>query len=155
MPIFTPTRFIKTMHKNQQLINYLLTDVSQAAAVNAWDADWNVIAVLCHLRDFDQIFYERANQMNDEDNPTLTPRDHAQMAMDADYNSQELASVLAAFNANRTRFIEWFEALPAERFERSGVHPENGPITILEQAAQVITHDIDHLEQMTRMLQEN
>lgn len=152
MTIFTPVRFIKALHKNQQLINYILTAVPQETAASAWDGDWNVIGVLCHLRDFDQIFYERANLMNDTDNPTLTPRDHEQLAQAGDYNHQNLAEVLAQFNTHRTRFIEWLEALPAERFARGGFHPENGQITILEQAAQVATHDIDHLEQMMRAL---
>ncbi len=155
MPIFTPTRFINTLKKNQHLINYVLENVSQETAANAWDADWNVIAILCHLRDFDRIFYERANLMNDTDTPTLIPRDHAQLATDGDYNHQNLAQVLSDFNAHRTQFIAWFEALPAENFKRGGFHPENGPMTILEQAAQIVTHDIDHLEQIVRTLHTN
>lgn len=152
MTIFTPTRFIKALHKNQQLINHILADVPQETAASAWDGDWNVIAVLCHLRDFDQIFYERVNLMNDTDNPILTPRDHEQLAQAGDYNNQNLAEVLAQFNTQRTRFIEWFEALPADRFARSGFHPENGQITVLEQSAQMTMHDIDHLEQIVRAL---
>lgn len=153
MTMFTPARFIKTLQKNQQLFNYILADVSQETAANAWDGDWNAIAVLCHLRDFDKIFFERAKLMNETDRPTIEPRDHNQLAVDGDYNHQTLTTVLADFNAHRTQFIEWFETLPAERFARGGVHPENGAYTILEQAAQVVTHDIDHLEQLVRALQ--
>jgi len=153
--MFTPERFIKTMEKNLALFNYVLGELSQEEAAQAWDGDWNVIAILCHIRDFDEIFFERANLMNDVDNPTLEPRDHEQLAIERDYNNQNLADVLASFNAGRKRFIDWFKSLPPERFSRGGFHPESGNISILEQAAQIVTHDIDHLEQIVRALGHN
>jgi hypothetical protein len=60
--------------------------------------------------------------------------------------------VLSDFLAHRETFVAWFDALPEATWQRNGVHPEHGAYSIFEQAVQVATHDMDHLEQLLRML---
>ena len=152
MTVLSPARFISTMQKNAQLYAALLQNVSQQKAAETWDGDWNMIAVLCHVRDFDHIFMERAQQMQREDNPTLVPVDHEALAEEKDYNAQELQHVLDDFITHRQDFVTWFQSLDESDWEKHGIHPEHGSYSIFEQAVQVATHDIDHLEQLARML---
>ena len=155
MSILMLPRFIKTMQKNIQTINYVLANISQDKATSTYDGDWNVVAVLCHLRDFDEVFFNRAQQMLNADMPTIKPVDHAALAIENDYNNQNLQDVLATFTQHRATFTEWLAGLSEEQWYRGGVHPETGEYTILQQAIQVCTHDADHLEQMMRMLAES
>lgn len=152
MPILTLSRFISAMEKNIKTINYMLDGVSQETAASTFDGDWNVIAVLCHLSDFDEIFLSRARLMNERNFPVLTPVDHEELATKNRYNEQMLEDVLARFTQHRATFTAWLKTLSEERWHRGGEHPENGEMSILEQAVQVCTHDADHIEQMARML---
>ena len=152
MAIISHERFIRTMRKSAQIYRHTLANVTQEQAANAWDGDWNVIAVLCHLRDFEQVFFGRAQQMVNEEEPALVPVDHEALATEKDYNHQQLSEVLTAFLDSRQQFLEWMEVREPSDWQRKGVHPEHGPYSVLEQAIQTSTHDIDHLEQIVRML---
>jgi len=155
MSIIKPARFIKTMQKNAALYQMLLGGVSQEQATQARDgADgWNVVEVLCHLRDFDGIFLTRAMQIVEQDNPTLTPYDHEALALENRYSEQVLADVLAAFLAHRQKFTDWYAERAEADWGRTATHPESGRLTLLDTAVQAATHDIDHLEQIVRILQ--
>lgn len=152
MAILSTDRFLRTMARTAKIINAILQDVSQEQAQNAWDGDWNTVAVMCHLRDFEAIFFERARLMDGEDNPALGPVDHEALATENDYNHQQLSEVLREFNETRAAFLEWLHGLTPEQFKKTGTHPEHEHFSIFEQVVQIGTHDVDHLEQMVRML---
>lgn len=154
MAILSSERFIRTMRKSARIYQQTLASVGQKQATNTWDGDWNVVAVMCHLRDFEQVFFDRARQIINEEYPVLVPVDHEVLAIENDYNNQTLSEVLSAFSERRQAFLDWLEARNPADWNRKGVHPEHGDYTLLEQAIQVATHDVDHLEQVVRMLAE-
>lgn len=147
-------RYLKIVGKTTQTLGNIMRHVSPAQASTLRDgADgWTILEVLCHLRDFDQIFYDRAVQIRDTDEPALQPRDHEQMVMDGNYNAQDLADVLATLQASRQRYLAFFEGLAEDQWQRAGIHPERGRFTLADALAQVATHDSDHIEQLTRIL---
>ena len=49
-------------------------------------------------------------------------------------------------------YIDTFKALTPEQWERTGIHPERGLFTMTDAALQVVSHDCDHTEQITRIL---
>jgi hypothetical protein len=113
---------------------------------------WTALEILCHLRDFDEIFYRRAKSMIEQDNPTFKAYDHEAMVTERAYNAQDPNQVVASFRRHRAEFIAFFEGLSEEQWARSGTHPERGHFTMLDAVAQVATHDVNHLEQMVRVL---
>lgn len=144
------------MSNSLKVLNLVLADVSQKDATTYRDGGdgWTVLEVLCHLRDYDVIFLERATQIRDEDNPTFTPRDHEAMVTERAYNSQNLGAVLAELNHSRAQFIAFFEALTPEQWEREGTHPEYGEFPMTRSLIQVGTHDVNHTEQILRILRD-
>jgi hypothetical protein len=154
MTMLTPGRFIRGMKKAPVLLDALLSGVTQERALAARDGDdgWNVVEIVCHLRDFDAIFFNRARQIVAEERPVLEPFDHEAMARDRAYAAQDLNAAFEAYVAHRAEFVEWLKAREEAGWQRMGVHPENGEYTLLEQALQVPLHDLDHLEQIARVL---
>ncbi len=154
MTMLTPGRFIRGMKKTPVLLDALLSGVTQERARAARDGaeGWNVVEIVCHLRDFDEIFFARARQIVEQDRPTLEPFDHEQMAKDRDYAAQDLNAAFEAYQATRQEFLAWLKARDEADWQRTGVHPEAGEYTLLEQALQVPLHDLDHLEQIARAL---
>ena len=147
-------RYLKIIGKTTQTLHNVMRNVSpaQARALRDGASGWTALEVLCHLADFDEIFYDRAVQIRDTDEPALQPRDHEQMVIDGNYNAQELDTVLAQLQTSRKRYIAFFEALTEDQWQRAGIHPERGRFTLTDALAQVATHDNDHIEQLTRIL---
>jgi len=48
--------------------------------------------------------------------------------------------------------IAFFASLTPEQWARDGVHPEREGFTMTDAVMQVGLHDLDHLEQITRIL---
>ena len=78
--------------------------------------------------------------------------DHEAMAIERAYQSEQVADAFVALKASRERFIDFFKSLSAQEWERAGVHPEQGEFTMTNAVMQVVSHDLDHLEQITRVL---
>lgn len=113
---------------------------------------WTAGEVLCHIRDFDVIFRQRAEQMVSEYHPTLTAYDHLVLAAERDYRSQNPFEVYNQLVESRREFIEFFTALTPNQWEAAGIHPERGFFTMTDAVIQVGHHDADHIEQITRIL---
>ena len=113
---------------------------------------WSIIEIVCHLRDFDDIFYRRAVMMLENDHPQLPAYDHEAMAIDGGYQEENLQEAYAALKASRQRFTQFFESLTAQQWRRTGIHPERLSFNMTDAAMQVGLHDLDHLEQITRVL---
>ncbi len=147
---------ITLMSNTLKILNAILAPLSQQEATIYRDGGdgWTVLEVLCHLRDFDLIFYERAKSVIEQDNPTFVPRDHEAMVIENNYNGQNLKQVLADLNTSRAQFIAFFESLTPEQWERAGIHPEYGDFPLTRSVLQVGTHDVNHIEQITRILHE-
>ena len=74
------------------------------------------------------------------------------LAVERDYARQDLNTVFESLVANRKAFVAWLQKRSEAEWLRTGVHPEAGEYSLLEQAIQVPLHDLDHLEQIARVL---
>ncbi|WP_110514277.1 DinB family protein [Herpetosiphon llansteffanensis] len=147
-------KHIELMRLTLDTLGHVLSNVSQDQATSLRDGSngWTVVEVLCHLRDYDQIFLERAIMMRDQDFPLLPGYDHEAMAIERNYNSNDLRTVYAALQESRPRFIAFFQALSPEQWAKAGTHPERGYFSLTDAAMQVGIHDVIHLEQISRIL---
>lgn len=148
------TRHITLMQKTCATLGSVLTHVSQEQATTLRDGPdgWTVLEVVCHLRDYDDIFYERTLMMRDQDSPDLPGYDHEALVVERNYNAQNLEEVYTTLAQSRQRFVAFFEGLNETQWEKTGIHPERGPVTMLDALIQVGHHDANHIEQITRIL---
>jgi uncharacterized damage-inducible protein DinB len=137
-----------------QILGNIMQGLSQELATTARDGDdgWTVLEVLGHLRDFDTIFRNRAIMMINEEYPHLPAYDHEAMAIDGNYNGQHLVEVYAELQQSRRQTISFFQELSETDWERSGIHPERGHFTMTDAVMQVGFHEVNHIEQITRII---
>ena len=149
-------RHISMMQKTLEVIGNVLKNVSQEQATILHDGPdgWTILEVLCHLRDFDGYFHGRAVMMLEQDHSQLPAYDHEALAIEREYNSQDMAYVFYELKESREGFVEFFQQLSDEQWERTGVHPERGSFTMTDALMQVGLHDLTHIEQITRILEE-
>jgi uncharacterized damage-inducible protein DinB len=149
-------RHINLMHKIAETMGHILKNTTQEQAENLRDGPegWTILEVLCHVRDFDTIFRNRAQMMLDEEHPALPAYDHNAMVIEKNYAEEDLAYVYDEYRLSRKHTQEFFIALSPEQWERAGIHPERGEFSMTDAVIQVCMHDIDHMEQITRLLEQ-
>lgn len=147
-------RHIFLMEKTLQILENVLKNVTQEEAMTLRDGEngWTILEIVSHLRDFDGFFRGRAEMMIMQDYPELPSYDHEALAIAMKYNEQDLREVLIQLSESRERFIEFFNGLTDEQWEKAGIHPERGHFTMTDAVMQVGTHDANHIEQITRIL---
>jgi hypothetical protein len=145
---------IENARKTGAILNALLNGVDQAASTATRDGDdgWTTLKVVCHLRDFELIWQERVGLIVSQEQPQLPGFDVAGLVIRNDYINQNFAEILAERNALRADSLALLARLDEATWERTGIHPVRGEMSVIALGQQLATHDIDHLEQIARVL---
>ena len=156
MTMIVSGRFIRALGKNQEIMHFILRDVTQEQATSLTDgADgWNTVQVIGHLFDAEEVFFRRARLMVEEDNPNLPSFDHERIVAERGYATRNLREVLDAYIGLRGEFLTWLQARSDEDWAQTGIHPEAGMVTVMEQALQTADHDVNHMEQIVQILKQ-
>jgi hypothetical protein len=115
--------------------------------------NWAAKEVVCHLRDTEEVFGSRVEQILVMDvDPTLIVVNADRLAEDRQYLRNDVAAALAAFLRRRAETLDTFGKLAAGQWEKGAVHPALGRLTIDRVLAIMASHDDTHLDQLTRAL---
>jgi len=74
------------------------------------------------------------------------------MPADLQYLRNDTAEALAAFRRLREEMLALLRSLTAAQWQRYGVHPRRGRVTMDWWVAMLAFHDDDHLDQLKRAL---
>lgn len=145
---------VNALRRTNILLNDVLRGMTQAQAVAARDgADgWNVVEIVCHLRDLEDIYQRRIVQMTAEDNPPVLAFDVTNAVIANDYAHADLREALAVWNERRAGSLEALAALAPGDWERTGVHPAYGAYSVLDAVLRTALHDVNHTEQVLKAL---
>ena len=114
----------------------------------ASDGGWGVVEILPHLRDWEEIYLERAHRLVEEDHPHLPGYDDELWSIERDYRGQDPGETMADFRRLREEHVEFLRALPPETWNRPGTHGYYGEITLQWMENHVSDHDQEHLQQV-------
>jgi hypothetical protein len=115
---------------------------------------WTALEVLCHLRDFEAVYQERVRRTVQEDNPALTLPNPDELAAAGRYNEQDIETALSTWKTRRAEQVAYLRERAETDWERPAAHPTRGNLPLHEQLFLQTWHDMNHLEQMTRILAE-
>ncbi len=153
--LINPAKALRTLRKTPSILTALLQGVTQEEAVALRDgADgWNVVFIVCHMRDIEAIFTQRVRSLLAGPNPTFAVVPNEELMRRHDYAAADLRQALAEYELARREFIALVELLTDEQWLLAGLHPSQGPATLLDVAINSGLHDVDHLEQIVRCLE--
>ena len=156
MVVVSAALALQALRQTPVVLGAVLRGVTPERAREATDGPdgWSVVAVVCHLRDYEEIFHQRATLMLAQDRPPLPAPNQDALARDRDYASADLGAAVAAFRANRRRFLDLLAGVTDEQWGRRGVHPRQGELALVDLATRVPLHDVNHIEQIVRALGE-
>src|SRR5215831_12644395 len=128
---------------------------SEAVLARRPDArNWSAVEIVCHLRDSEEIFAERMEQIVAMDvDPRLIVTDPDRWAEDRQYLANNAERALGAFRRRRAETLKTFGDLTVAQWGKGGIHPVLGRITLDGFLAVMAWHDDNHLAQFTRALQ--
>lgn len=151
---FVRERIIATLKRNQTILDGILHNLSQADATAGTDGPggWTVLEVVCHLRDLEEIYAGRITSMLAGENPTFPKVDPPALAQERNYLGDDLRSARTTLLERRHATLVLLADLAPEQWMLTGTHGVYGPQTVEVLAFQVMTHDLDHMEQITRIL---
>lgn len=154
MSILSVQKALRSLDKTPIILNAVLREVSQERAENAFDTPdgWNVLYIVCHMRDFEAIFCERVQLMIEQDHPIFPSVDNERLVRENRYHEQDLRAALATYHARRRDFIHLLQSLDEAQWSRRGTHPVYGDGSVLDVAANAALHDLDHISQIITAL---
>jgi hypothetical protein len=149
-----PRELIDALKSTPETLKGLLDQVDevQARSAKGGDENWSVVEVICHLRDAEEISFQRMQTMRDQDHPKIFGYNQEALARERNYSETELYTALEAFISFRERHTAALSALSPEGWERVGQHNEFGNITIFAHTLHKVSHDAIHCAQIARQL---
>jgi len=113
---------------------------------------WSAAELLAHLADAEVGCFWRYRQMIEHDGSPLPPYDQELWSNLGNNASRSPAESLLLFRLLRESNLGMLERLSSEQWERHGMHAERGRMSVRDLAAQIAGHDLNHLEQIRKIL---
>lgn len=150
---------LEGMEQSSQILGLVLDGVTQEQARTITDgADgWSVLEIMCHLRDYQEIFATRIKRMLEEDNPQFKAYDEAArmaMVVDNDYTNQDLGNVFDDYRSTRRRLIDLLSSVGDDQWARLGSFAADDEVDLWMPVVHTLLHDADHTEQIARILKQ-
>ncbi len=144
------------IENNLKSYEALLTLLDPAAFTTYRDGGtgWTALEILCHLRDFEDVFMQRARVAVEQHEGALPFPNPDALAAENRYMEQSIDDVLAEWKRRRALLLEYYRARADEDWARVAIHPTRGPLTLLDLLCMAPMHDALHMEQLTRTLRE-
>ena len=138
-----------------QELNMLLRDLSpEAISTKNSPDEFSALETVCHLRDLEIEGYGvRINKILTDDNPMLPDIDGSRLAIERDYNSQEVTEALEAFTLARRQNIAALTQVSEEQLERTGLLTGVGEVSVDRLLSMMSEHDDNHLDDVRRIRQ--
>ncbi|MGI8926629.1 MAG: DinB family protein [Tepidiformaceae bacterium] len=121
-------------------------------AAGSPDEDWCLLAIAYHLRETERGVLGQLQAIVRRREPPILHVDIDDIPFREDYEDLDEDDVLEEFHALRQRFAYSLWDLDAGDWERGGVHPYRGRLTVIDLAREAYRHDLEHLWQVRRMV---
>ena len=130
---------------------------SATAAELAWTSSpdrWSIAQIVAHLADSEIVGAWRIRTVLARDGCTLQAYDQNQWAAAFGYAAVDPAEALAVFTSVRASTLALLGRVDAARLEHAGHHQERGREPIRHIMTMYAGHDLNHLAQIVRLLDE-
>ncbi len=112
------------------------------------DGHWSFKEVIGHLRDVAAVYNERIQVIGQVANATLAPFDPEKLVAAGGYNSLPAARMIAELEGLERSITQLLSGLDEAGWQRGGVHPTRGTLTIEQLASNYVEHANDHVDDL-------
>ena len=116
------------------------------------DKNFSVLENVCHLRDIEERGYRRRiEKILTEDNPELVDVDGDRLAVERDYQNQNLSAELRLFSEYRAESLSLLREISLADLERTGFLENVGVVTLGGLLLIMTEHDREHLSALSEL----
>lgn len=113
------------------------------------EGEFSFVENVCHLRDIEiEGYTTRIKRILGEDDPVLADIDGGRLAVERDYNKQDVHDALRSFSFVRIVNIDTLISLGPEELNRAGTLEGIGKVTLADLIRMMRDHDVSHLKEM-------
>jgi hypothetical protein len=113
---------------------------------------WSVTEILAHLADVEIVQGVRLRLILESSGVPIQGFNQEVWARYSDYAKHDAALSFEAYKVNRERTVRLLKSLPRGMWENYGMHSERGKETVTRVTEMMAGHDINHLDQIRRIL---
>jgi hypothetical protein len=115
-------------------------------------ASWSPAMVVSHLADAELVYSVRIRMVLTDDRPYLAAFDERAWVERFSGLEAEPKQALTRWRMLRDANLRLLESLDEADWDRTGLHPEHGEMTVASIAGLLAAHDRDHLDQIRQAL---
>ena len=115
---------------------------------------WSVAEIVAHLAEDEIATAWRYRQMVEQSGIALGGFDQDLWARLGDYGSRNPQDSLSLYRLLREANVQFLRALSPAEWECFGIHAERGRISVRDLARHMVGHDLNHIEQIRKILSE-
>jgi hypothetical protein len=101
--------------------------------------------IAAHLRDAETLFQHQIELMAREHEPRLPHESIDVLPYEHDYRDERLSRLLDEFEVARQETVWILRMLPEDDWQRTGLHPYRGSVSIIDIVRELHEHDLEHL----------
>ena len=114
--------------------------------------EFSAVENVCHLRDLEVEAYAlRINRILNEQEPSLPDFDGGRVAVERDYNHQDIQEALEAFALARKQNVNTLRQLAPARLTREGILEGVGRVSLKGLLSMMREHDEGHLQTLVSL----
>lgn len=114
--------------------------------------EWSAAVVVAHLADAELAWGMRLRLVVTDDRPVLTPWDEEAWAERFGELDDDVRDTLQRWRSLRDSNLRLLDSLVEGEWERSGVHPQRGVLSVTALVKSQADHDRNHLDQIRQAL---
>ncbi len=112
------------------------------------EGEWSMIDVFAHVRATDDIIAGRVMPVLVRDQPNLLAYDERRWAEVTRYTQEHFEQPLEVFGLRRAELVHALRHISLADWERTGIHEERGPQSLLAIVQRVVEHEEEHCAQL-------
>ena len=134
-------------------LRQLIDETSEGLRYRPADGRFSILENVCHLRDIEiEGYTNRIKRILEEDAPELLDIDGGRLAIEREYNNQELIPALNTFVEAREENVARIRNVEIRELEKTGNLQGVGQVTLERLLEMMLEHDEGHLTEL-QMLQ--
>ncbi len=107
---------------------------------------WSTLEVVCHINDFEPVYADRFRRVIALKHSLLQVADENEYMKFLYPQERDLNEELAMIEATRIATARMLKLLPADAWERTGIHSEKGKVTLLDLLKSAANHISSHIK---------
>jgi hypothetical protein len=142
---------LKALRETAHAMESLLWNLDDDALDRRPDADeWSCHEVASHMCEMERRYNQRLERMVRQDEPRIDAFDSDSIEPPSRHGESPF-DLMDEFAVLRRQSVYLLWSLDPEDWDRRGIHPYLGPLTVMQVAREMNEHDLAHLWQLRRL----